>query len=188
MTGYSIALYFHLLSLLLAIACTALTGHAALRMRAAATAEDAVQWLRLNGRIVPLLPLAGAGLLTTGAYMAHSLAAWSEPWLLASLVGLASIVVLGGAVDGSRSRALGRELNLNGLSPRARRMLRDPVAWTAKATIPALVLAVMFIMTTKPAAPACAAILFAAVIAGAVGARPLWQTPTAAGAARAQAN
>ncbi len=182
MTGYSIALFFHLLSLLLAVVCTSLTGYAALRARSTGSADEARQWLRLNGRVVPLFPVAGAGLLLTGAYMAHSIGGWSEPWLLASLFGLGCIVVLGAGVEGSRSRALGRELHRNGLSDRARALTRDPVAWSAKFMAPALMLAVMFIMTTKPAAAASAIALTVAAIAGMISARPFSRAPRTASA------
>ncbi len=183
MTGYSVALFLHLLSMLLAVVCTSLTGYAALRARAAGSAEEARQWLGLNGRVVPLFPGAGVGLLATGSYMANSIAGWSEPWLLASLIGLGCIVVLGAGVEGNRSRALRRELHRNGLSDRARALTRDPVAWSAKFMAPALMLAVMFIMTTKPAAATSAIALAVAAIAGMIAARPFWRAPQTAGAA-----
>ncbi len=128
---------------------------------------------------VRLFPAAGTGLLGTGAYMAHSLSGWSEPWLLASLTGLAVIIMLGAGVEASRSRALGRELHVHGLSHRARALSRDPIAWTAKLMAPALMLAVMFIMTTKPTGTTSAVALFLAMIAGAIGAVPFWNEPSA---------
>jgi len=174
MTGYSIALFFHLLSLLLAVVCTSLTGYAALRARTAASADEARQWLGLNRRVVTLFPAAGLGLLLTGGYMAHSIAAWSEPWLITSLTGLGCIVVLGAGVEGSRSRALGRELHANGLSDRARALARDPVAWSAKLLAPALMLAVIFIITNKPTAAGSVIALSVAAIAGVAAALPFW--------------
>ena len=188
MSTYSIALFGHFVSLLLAVVCTALTGYAALRVCAAGTADDAKQWLALNGRLVRLFPAAGVGLIATGAYMAHSISGWSEPWLLTSVFGLACIIVLHAAVDGSRSRALGRELHIHGLSDRARALARDPVAWTAKLTGPMVMLAVMFVMTTKPQAATGAAALIVAVIVGILGARPFWHAPSMAGAPHATQN
>ena len=108
MTTYSIALFFHLLSLLLAVACTALSSYAALQVRAADKADKAKQALALSAGVERLFPAAGIGLLVTGGYMAHSISGWSEPWLLASLIGLASIVALSAGIDGRRKRALGR--------------------------------------------------------------------------------
>lgn len=177
MTGYSIALFFHLLSLLLAVVCASITMYAALRMRSTTCADDARQWLVLNGRIMRLFPVAGLGLLATGSYMAQSISGWSEPWVMTSLSGLGCIVLLGAGVDGNRSRALGRELTVHGFSDRARHLVRDPMAWTAKLTATTLMLAVMFIMTTKPAAITSAAALLVALCAGVLSAFPFWKTP-----------
>jgi uncharacterized membrane protein len=97
--------------------------------------------------------------------------------LLTSLIGLGCSIVLGAGVDGRCSRALGRELHVHGLSQRARALARDPVAWTAKLTAPMLLLAVMFVMTTKPAATTSAVALILAAIAGAIVARSFWNEP-----------
>ena len=44
--GYSIALYFHLLSLVAAGAAAALSGYAALRLRAATSPAEVTRWER----------------------------------------------------------------------------------------------------------------------------------------------
>jgi len=181
MPGYSIALFLHLLSLMLAVVGASLATYAALRLRAATTLEEAIPWLALTGKMVRVFPIATAGLLATGAYMTQSLSGWSEPWVLAALVGLGVISLLGAGVERSRGGVLKRELQASGLSDRARHLVRDPVAWSARLTTLTLTVAIMFVMTDKPAAAACAAALVVAVIAGVLAAMPFWNAPTVAG-------
>ncbi len=180
MPGYPIALFVHLLSLSLAIVGASLATHAALRLRAATNAEEARQWMALNGKVVRVFPIATVGLLASGGYMARSMSAWSEPWVIASLIALAAITALGAGVEGSRGRALKRELQTSGWSRRARHLLRDPLAWSAKLMTLTLLVAAMFIMTDRPSAETCAVALAIAVVAGILAAVPLWSGAMAA--------
>jgi hypothetical protein len=173
--AYQVALFFHLSSLLLAATAASLAMHAALRLRAARDADEAAWWLRFVGRVVRLFPVAVLGLLATGAYMTHARWSWSLPWIQASVAGLGLIVVLGSGIEAARGRALGRELEANGLSVRARRLLRDPVSWSAKMMTQTVALAVVFVMTIKPGPGVAAGALAAAVVAGLVSAVPFWR-------------
>ncbi len=183
MNAYHVALFTHLASLLLATAAAALALHAALRLRAARDADEAASWLRFVGRVVRLFPVAVLGLLATGIYMTHARWSWSLPWIQASLAGLALIVVLGSGIEAGRARALGRELAEQGLSPRARRLLRDPVSWSAKLMTQTVALAVVFVMTAKPGAAGAAGALAVAVVTGLAVAVPFWRAAPGASAA-----
>jgi hypothetical protein len=173
--GYSLALFFHLVFVLAAGAASALAGYAALRMRTAGHAPEVARWGMMIGKVVRVFPVATLGLLGTGAYMTASGWSWSTPWIISGLVGLAAIVALGSGLEASRGRALKRELATNGLSERARGLLGDPLAWTAKLMTWTLMLAVMFVMTTKPPAWGCALSLVVASLAGAFAAVPIWR-------------
>jgi hypothetical protein len=173
--GYSIALFFHLVSLLAAGAAAALAGYAALRVRGATGPGEVAGWGMMIGKVVRVFPLAILGLLGSGAYMTQTAWSWSTPWIIGGLVGLAMIVLLGSGVEASRGRALRNEMRTNGLSERARRLLRDPIAWTAKVMTWTLMIAVIFLMTTKPPAWGCAISLVLASLAGAIGAVPIWR-------------
>jgi hypothetical protein len=175
--GYQIALTIHLLSLLLATAAAALSTFGALRLRHADSVADAASWLAFVGKVVRAFPVAIVGLLASGAYMTHQRWSWSVPWIDAALVGLGLIIVLGSGIERARGQALSRALAASGMSPGARRLLRDPVAWTAKMTTLTLVVSVVFVMTVKPGAAGCVAAIVVAVAAGAIGAVPLWRTP-----------
>ncbi len=175
MNAYAIALFVHLLSLLVACAAASLTTFFGLRLRDASSQAEAGTWLALTRRVVPAFPVAVLGLLGTGIYLTRQRWSWSMPWIGAALIGLGLIVMLGSGVEAARSRALDRELTASGMSPRARRLLRDPVSWTAKLVTLTTFLAVVFLMTVKPAATECVVVLVVAVAAGALGAVPLWR-------------
>lgn len=175
MNRYDIALFIHLLSLLLAATATVLTTFGAVRLRDVTSVGEAGEWLRLVGKAVPLFPLAILGLVGTGVYMTEARWSWSAPWIQAAVLGLGMIVLLGSGIEANRGKVLRRELATSGLSLRARRLLRDPVSWTAKVLTQTLVIAVVFVMTMKPAAPTAFGALALALIAGAVGAMPLWR-------------
>lgn len=181
MNGYALALFVHLLSLLLATVAASLSTFAALRLRKAETVAEADPWLAVVGRVVPAFPIAVVGLLSSGIYMTVNRWGWTIPWIDAALAGLALIVILGNAVEATRGRILRRELETAGMSARARRLLRDPVSWTAKMTTLTVAVAVVFVMSVKPAGAECVAALIIAVIVGAAAAVPLWRaSPTAA--------
>jgi hypothetical protein len=173
--GYSIALFFHLVSLLVAAAAAALAGYAALRLRAATTAADVAGWGMMVAKVVRVFPVTTLGLLASGTYMTQRAWSWSTPWIVGGLVGLALIVLLGSGVEASRGRALRNEVRTHGLSERARGLLRDPIGWTAKVMTWTLMLAVMFLMTTKPPAWGCAVSLIIASLAGGIAAVPIWR-------------
>lgn len=131
------------------------------------------------GKVVRVFAPATLGLLGSGAYLTQTAWRWSTPWIVSGLVGLAMIVLLGSGLEASRGRALKHEVRTHGLSERARCLLRDPLAWTAKAMTWTLMLAVMFLMTTKPPAWGCAITLVIASLAGSIVAVPIWRgSPT----------
>jgi hypothetical protein len=173
--AYSIALYVHLLSLLLATVSATLTTYAAVQLRSSLTRPDGLRWAGMIARAVPGFPLATLGLFASGAYMTATEWTWLTSWIDASIVGLALIVVLGSVVEGRRGRALMTELQRSGISARARALARDPAAWTARMTTLALVLAVIFEMTFKPPAVVAALALVVGVAAGVLAAVPLWK-------------
>jgi hypothetical protein len=175
MTSYSIALFLHFVFLLTAVAAATLAGFAALRLRDAQEVQEARRLAALIRRVTPAFPVATVGLLASGAYMTYGQWGWSTPWVVAGVAGLALIVALGMGVEGRRGRETLAELGSAGLSQRARRLLRDPIAWSAKGTTWSLLLAVVFVMTAKPPAAGCVCAIVAALVAGPIGARPFWR-------------
>ena len=174
MNGYSFALFVHFLSLLLAVAATSLNLQSALILCSAADSEQAFSILQRTRRFRPLFPLATLGLLGSGGFMIHTTWQWTNAWVCCSIAGLLMIVVLGAGVEGSRMRALGRELASGKMTAGARRLQSDPLAWSARFIMVGLIIAVVFLMTTKPRLPDALAILCAAIACGALSAIPLW--------------
>jgi hypothetical protein len=184
MDSYDIALYVHLLCLLLATAATTLAGFAGLQLRSAAAAAEVARWGMFISKVVKAFPVAVLGLLASGAYMTQDRWSWSTPWIDASIAGLALIVALGSGVEARRGRELRDEIRSSGLSPRARRLLRDPIAWSAKGATIALMLGVVFAMTTKPGTAGAVTTIIVALAAGVLAAIPFWrQAPVVAEAA-----
>jgi hypothetical protein len=173
LSGYTVALFIHFLSLLTATAAMAATFLAALWLRAAKDAGEAACSLATIERIVPAFPAATLGLLASGAWMTESSWTWTTPWILGGLIGLAVIVVLGAGIDGARNRALKRELGASGFSAKARAMLADPTPWAARLTMMTLLVAVVGIMAMKPSALGVALWLVVGVVAGVLAALPL---------------
>jgi hypothetical protein len=175
MHAYSLALYIHLLSLILAVATASLVTFASLQLRIAETPAEIGRWGSLIHKVVPAFPVSAIGLFATGAYMTQHLWSWSTPWIDSAIAGLVLIVVLGDGIDASRGRQLKQEVIANGLSGRARKLVRDPLGWSAKVTTLTLTLAVVYVMTLKPGAAGASAALVVAVLAGCAIAVPLWK-------------
>jgi hypothetical protein len=183
MEPYTIALFVHLFCVLLATAASAMAFQGALFLRAATNLEEACTALSNIRRIVPAFPFATLGLLASGGYMTRSAYSWTAPWILASIAGLVAITVLGSVIEAGRLRALAAELAANGYTDKARRLTRDPVAWTAKLGTVTLVFGIVLEMTLKPAVTDAAAIPVAAVIVAVPLALPFWRVRPVAPAA-----
>lgn len=176
MSAYSVVLFVHLLALLLATMAAAVAFYAALQLREATTPPEAARWGRLVGAVTPAFPVASLTLLGSGAYMTQDQWTWTAPWIDAGLVGLGLITVCGAGVEANRGRALKREVMTSGMSATARRLQRDPYAWSAKMTTLTLMIAVVFVMATKPGATGSFLAIALAVVVGVLAARPFWSS------------
>jgi hypothetical protein len=175
---YSVVLFVHLLALLVAAMAAAVAFYAALQLRDARTPPDAARWGRLAATVTPAFPAATLTLLGSGAYMTQNQWSWTTPWIDAGLAGLALITVCGAGVEASRGRALKRELMTAGMSARARQLQRDPYAWSAKMTTLTLMLAIVFVMATKPGVTGSFLAIALAVAVGIPAGRPFWSSTT----------
>lgn len=177
MHAYQVVLFVHLLALLLAFGASVLAFFAGLQMRGATAAPDVARWGRVVKAVVPCFPIATLLLAGSGAYLTQTEWNWTTSWVDAGIAGLVLIVVCGSGIEGPRGRALEREVRAAGMSPRARALLRDPVAWSAKLTTLTLMVAIVFLMVTKPAALGSALALVVAVLLGPLVAVPFWRSP-----------
>jgi hypothetical protein len=170
-----VVLFVHLLALLLATGASVLAFFAALQLRGAATAGDVARWGRVVKAVVPAFPVATLLLLGSGAYLTQVGWGWTTPWIDAGLAGLALIVACGSGIEAARGRALEQEVRTAGMTPKARALLRDPLAWSAKATTLTLMLAVVFLMVVKPSALGSGVALVVALALGPLAAVPFWR-------------
>jgi hypothetical protein len=174
--AYPVVLYVHLLALLLATGASVLAFFAALQLRGATTPGDVARWGRVVRAVVPAFPVATLLLLGSGAYLTQVGWGWTTPWIDAGLAGLALIVVCGSGIEAARGRALEREVRTSGMTARARTLVRDPLAWSAKVTTLTLMLAIVFVMVVKPGAAGSALALVVALVLGPTAAVPFWRS------------
>ena len=108
-------------------------------------------------------------ILATGFYMA--LTAWSlqTGWIAVALISLVLMVPLGAALIEPRRRAINRlaQEAPDGLLPQSlERRTHDPILGTALQTVAALLLGIVFLMTTKPALIGSLIVMVAALALG----------------------
>ncbi len=170
MDTYRIVLFLHLLALLLLTGAISVFGVSYFRLRAAQSLQDAAPWAALAGRTGWLFPVSIIGLFASGAYLTSDRWTWSTPWIDVSIAGVVLVAVQAPSVAGPAAKHLERALREHEPGPldeRALRLARAPALWFIVLTNPAIVLAIVWVMTVKPGA---AGAIAAIVVGYAVGA------------------
>lgn len=171
MHPYTVVLFVHVLSLLLATGASAVIGLAQAQLRRVETLGQVARWAMAAKQTAKAFPVAVVGLVGSGVYMVQTRWSWTDPWVLGGLAGLAAIVVLGDVVEGRNGRRLGRELGqalARGDGPvdgEVARLLAAPLPKITGIAPTLLMVAVVFVMVTKPGAAGCAAALVVALAA-----------------------
>jgi len=125
-----------------------------LGLRRAQRVEHVRALIHLNALSAPVSAASAVLLLVTGLYLA--LTAWSllTSWILVALISLLLVVPTSAALIAPRRSALvkqlAREAPGGGLSRALERFIDDPVLATVCTTVAALLLGLVFLMTTKP--------------------------------------
>ena len=169
MSIYTIALFFHVsgaIGYFIGIG-TWLFGLASLRR--AQRVEQVRALTNLVGRSTPLIGISVLLILTTGLYM--TLNAWSlqNGWTLVALISLILIAPLATALIEPRRRAidrLAREAPDGPLPQSLEQRAHDPILGTALQTVAALLLGIVFLMTTKPALTGSLIVMAVALVLG----------------------
>jgi Predicted integral membrane protein (DUF2269) len=166
LSTYSVVLFVHILSLLLAAGASAVITLAAIQMRRVETLGQVARWAMAAKSTAKAFPIAVAGLVGSGIYMTQASWSFSDPWVLGAICGLTTIVVLGDAVDGRHVRALGQAvgeaLRTGGDGPvdgEVARRLEQPIGKVVALAPTLLMLGVAFVMVTKPGAAGTAVAL-----------------------------
>ena len=189
MDAYHIALFLHIVTLIVAASATAVTKLAVGRRIRARTVREALEWHDLLISTSKLFPICLASFLATGAYMVSiaGARAWSAGFVVAGLVGV-TLLLGSGTYLGIKAQGL-RQL-LAGMASKtpdapAPRLAPPPLVAMLPLVNTGLALSVVFDMATKPASISVALV----VIAIGTGASALiaWRQRPAAVAARSVA-
>jgi len=155
MDAYHIALFIHIVTLVVAASATAVTKLAVKRRIRARSVREALEWHEVLVSASKAFPLCLVAFTASGAYMVSVLGArvWSSGFVIAGLVGV--VLLLGsGTYLGVQGKALSRLLTrLATNSPDAPppRLAPPPLVAPLPMINTGLALAVVFDMVMKPA-------------------------------------
>ncbi len=154
MSLYTLALFVHVSGAIGAFVSLGiwLFGLAALRRASRVEQVRALAWLIIVAS--PLMVLSVVLLGLAGFAMALSTWGLSTPWIVVSLVSVVLVGPIGAFVLDPRMRtilAMAREVPSGPLPDALDRRTRDPILGTSAHTLVAILLGIVFLMTTKPA-------------------------------------
>jgi len=175
MDTYRIALFVHLLALIVAAGASAVMKLAAERRARSRTVAEMLEWHETMGATARLFPICLATFVLSGAFMLSRATpgAWSSAFVSAGLLGVV-LLLASSAYLGISARRLGRMLSTlagqdgNAAAPR---LAPPPVLAVLPAVNTGIALAVALDMVVKPAGlPTALAILAGGIVLGAAGA------------------
>lgn len=154
MDAYHIALFLHVVTLIVAASATAVTKLAVGRRIRARTVREALEWHELLISTSKLFPICLASFLATGAYMVSFAGprAWSAGFVVAGLVGV-TLLLGSGTYLGVKAKGLTRVLaSMSTKAPDASppRLIPPPLVTMLPVVNTGVALSVVFDMVTKP--------------------------------------
>jgi len=169
MSIYTIVLFLHVSGAIGYFISTGTWLFGLSALRRARRVEQVRALTNLVGRSGPLFGISVLLILATGLYMA--LTAWGlrTGWIDVALISLILIAPLGTAFIEPRRRAidrLAREAPDGPLSQALEQRTQDPVLLTALQTLAALLLGIVFLMTTKPSLTGSLIVMAVALVLG----------------------
>ena len=160
MDAYHIALFLHIVTLIVAASATAVTKLAVARRVRARTVREALEWHEVLISASRFFPICLASFLVTGAYMVSMLgrSAWASGFVVSGLVGV-TLLLGSGTFLGLKGNALKKVLQ--GIAAKAPdapapKLVPPPMVALLPVVNTGLALAVVFDMATKPASVAVA--------------------------------
>jgi hypothetical protein len=190
MDAYHIALFLHIVTLIVAASATAVTKLAVGRRIRARTAREALEWHDLLISTSRLFPICLAAFLLTGAYMVSVAGArvWFSGFVVAGLVGV-TLLLSSGSYLGLKAKALRALLqNVASKAPDAPapRLAPPPLVAMLPLINTGVALGVVFDMVTKPVSvPVALAMIAVGIVVSGIAAwrqRPATARVRAAGA------
>src|SRR5690242_12045634 len=172
MTVYTLSLFVHVLGAVGIFAAFALEWTLLAQLRRATTAQDVQPWTRIPTIVRRLAPISMLLILIPGIYMAVT--TWrGSPWPWVGLVAMLLLPILGAPSGRRLGEALREAGQARGDLPAALRAKFDaPVLRASIRLRMALLVGVVYLMTTKPGRGHAVTAIGAAFAAGAVWALP----------------
>lgn len=151
---YHIALFLHIVTLMVAASATAITKLAVGRRARARTVGEALDWHNVLVSTSKVFPICLASFVLTGSYMVGviGMRGWSSGFVVAGLVGVA-LLLASGTFLGIKGRALTQVLETvaeAGIDRPAPKLVPPPLVAMLPAANTGVSLGVVFDMVTKP--------------------------------------
>jgi hypothetical protein len=169
MSFYAIALFAHIVGVIVIFMATAIEFLCLYRMRGATTTDQLREWASLTKTTATLFPVGGAAMVVSGLYM--SLTAWdlTVPWIGLSVAVVVVMSVFGPAVNSRRLEAIAASVATAPSGPipaELARRVQDPFLLASVHTLAALGIGVVFLKVARPDLVGASAALAVAVVAG----------------------
>jgi hypothetical protein len=154
MSIYTVVLFLHVIGAIGYFLGIGILLFILLGLRRAQRVEHVRPLIHLNDLSAPVSAASAVLLLVTGLYLA--LVAWSllTSWILVALISLLLMVPTSAVLIAPRRSAIVKQLEREApggeLSEALERYIDDPVLATVCTTVAALLLGLVFLMTTKP--------------------------------------
>jgi len=155
MDRYHIALFIHIVALIVAASATAVTKLAAGRRARARTVGEALDWHSVLTSASKLFPISLAAFVITGFYMLSrtGLAIWSTGFVVAGLVGVV-LLLASGVFLATKGKALAlflEQIAKHGADQPAPKLVPPALIAALPVINTGIALSVVFDMVTKPA-------------------------------------
>jgi hypothetical protein len=173
MDRYHIALFIHIVALMVAAGTTAVTKVAAGRFACAKTIGDALDWHSVLSSASKMFPVCLAAFVITGSYMLSfaNASAWHSGFVVAGLTGSFLLLASGGflGVKGKSLQQMLERLASNGGDQPAPKLVPPPLVAALPVINTGIALAVVFDMVTKPSSiPVALGVVAIGIALGAV--------------------
>jgi hypothetical protein len=169
MDRYHVALFLHLVTLIVAVSATAVTKLAVARRMRARTIGEVIEWHTILTSTAKLFPVCLASFVITGSYMLSvaNTHVWTSGFVVAGFVGVAWLLASGIylAMKGKALKTVLENMAKAGADRPAPKLVPPPFVAALPAINSGVALAVVFDMATKPASVSVALSVIAAGIA-----------------------
>lgn len=173
MTGYSIALFLHIVGALVYFIALGLEQASLISMRGAKQVEQVREWLNVYRWLPRLGPISMVLILVSGFYMMIVELGWTA-WIIGALAAMVLIGVIGGVIGGPRLGAVGKMAaqESGAISAALSQRLHDPMLSVSMQVRTAIALGIVFLMVVKPDPVGTLITLVIAILVGLLAAIP----------------